>query len=77
MRSLTTTVHGINCSATLFGKIHGCNPNVSEFLQYRWYDWVYFNDSHNPETQKFGLWLGPHSIIIIKLFKILNFAPFV
>ena len=37
----------------------GYTPNISEFIQHKWFDWVWFNDPRDPDIQRLGRWLGP------------------
>ena len=36
----------------------GYTPNISEYIQHSWYDWVWFNDPRDPAIQRLGRWLG-------------------
>ena len=49
----------MNDGATAYEKIMDYNPNISEYVQHKWYDWVYFNDPRDPDIQRLGRWLGP------------------
>ena len=44
---------------TPFVKVHGYTPDISEYLTFQWYDWVWFHEPNNPEKQELGRWLGP------------------
>ena len=42
-----------------FEKVHGYSPNISEFLIFKWYDWVWYHDPDLPNKSAIGRWLGP------------------
>ena len=63
IRSLTATNHIQNNGVTPFEMVMGYTPNISEFIQHKWFDWVWFNDPDDPDKQRLGRWLGPaHSV---------------
>ena len=41
------------------GKLLGYTPNISEFLCFAWYDWIWFHEPSNPDKILIGRWLGP------------------
>ena len=48
---------------TAFETVLGYTPNISEYIQHKWFDWVWFNDPDDPDKQRLGRWLGPaHSV---------------
>ena len=59
IRYLTATQHIQNNGVTAFESIMGYTPNISEFIQHKWFDWVWFNDPRDPDKQRLGRWLGP------------------
>ena len=59
IRTLTASTHIMNEGATAFEKVMGYTPNISEYIQHDWYDWVWFNDPRDPDIQRLGRWLGP------------------
>ena len=63
LRSLTATSHPILDGRTPYKKVHGYTPNVAEYLQFKWYDWVRYHDPPNPDKYALGKWLGPSHTI--------------
>ena len=59
IRSLTATTHIQNLGVTAFEKVLGYTPNISEYIQHKWFDWVWFHDPDDPDKQRLGRWLGP------------------
>ena len=45
--------------STPFAPIHGYNPDISEYITFAWFDWVYYHDPKDPDKQLLGRWLGP------------------
>ena len=39
--------------------MHGYSPDISEYLTFEWYAWVWYHDPNTPEKSKIGRWLGP------------------
>lgn len=58
-RCLTVTNNIYLEGETPFMKVHGYTPDISEYLTFQWYDWVWFHEPNNPEKQELGRWLGP------------------
>ena len=58
MRSLTATDHIQLDGVTPFAKIYGYTPNIAEYIQFKWFQWVWFNDPRTPEKEKLGRWCG-------------------
>ena len=48
-------------NVTPYEHIHGSTPNITEYLYFKWYQWVWYNDPSDPETQLLGRWVGPAS----------------
>ena len=46
-------------SLTPYDKIHHYTPNISEYLYFKWYDWVWYIDEIDPSKKVLGRWLGP------------------
>ena len=42
-------------------KIHGTMPNITEYIQYQWFEWIWYADLRNPDDEVLGRWLGPAS----------------
>ena len=40
LRTHTASTHMMNEGATAFEKVMGYTPNISEYIQHSWYDWV-------------------------------------
>ena len=59
MRSLTATDHIQLDSGTPYEKIHGYAPNIAEYIHFKWFEWVWFNDPNTPEVERLGRWCGP------------------
>ena len=57
--SLTASDHPRLDGNTPYATVHGSTPNITEYLYFKWYQWVWYNDPSNPETQLLGRWLGP------------------
>ena len=62
-------------SLTPYDKIHHYTPNITEYLYFKWYEWVWYIDEQEPERKLLGRWLGPaqsvgqgnaHHILTIK-----------
>ena len=48
----------MNEGATAFEKVMGYIPNISEYIQHNWYDWVWFKNPRDPNIQRLSRWLG-------------------
>ena len=44
---------------TPMGKLLGYTPNISEYLCFAWYDWIWYHEPSNPDNVQIGRWLGP------------------
>ena len=44
---------------TPYEKIHGSMPNITEYIQYKWFEWVWYADINQPDDEVLGRWLGP------------------
>ena len=55
--TVTSNIHLDN--KTPHEKIHGNMPNITEYIQYSWFEWVWFSDVSNPDDESLGRWLGP------------------
>lgn len=58
IRSLTAAQNIFLDGETPFAKIYGYTPDISEFLTFGWYDWVWYHDPINLDKPKIGRWLG-------------------
>ena len=54
IRSLTATNHIQNNGVTPFEMVMGYTPNISEFIQHKWFDWIWFNDPMDPDKERLG-----------------------
>ena len=59
VRNMTSTDHYLLDDVTPFQKIYEYSPDISEYVQYKWFDWIWFLDIHNPMRESLGRWLGP------------------
>ena len=59
LRSITATRHLYLDDVTHFEKVHGYTPNISEFLSFKWFQWVLYQDPDSPTKAELGRWLGP------------------
>lgn len=59
LRTMTAS-NNINLSGrTPFEKVMGYTPDISELVEFDWYQWVWFNDPTSPNRTELGRWLGP------------------
>ena len=54
---MTASPHIQNNGVTAFELVIGYTPNISEFIQYKWFDWLWFHDPHDPNKQCLDRWL--------------------
>ena len=40
-------------------KIHGSPPNITEYIQYSWFEWIWYADMDSGDDEDLGRWLGP------------------
>ena len=59
IRSLTVTDNIHLDGNTPFGMVHGYTPDISEYMTFQWYDWVWYHDPNEPDKSLIGRWLGP------------------
>ena len=59
IRSLTASNNIYLNGKTPFEPVHGYTPDISEYVTFKWYDWVWFHEPNNPDKQEIGRWLGP------------------
>lgn len=59
VRALTASEHPYLEGVTPFEKVHGYSPNISEFIVFQWYEWVWYHDPDLPNRSGLGRWLGP------------------
>ena len=45
--------------STPYEKIHGRMPNITEYIQYQWFEWVWYSDVESSDDEDLGRWLGP------------------
>ena len=58
IRSLTATNNIYLNGETPFASVMGYTPDISEFLTFGWYDWVWYHDPADLDQPKLGRWLG-------------------
>ena len=54
----STDIYDLN-GRTLFESVLGFTPDISELVEFGWYDWVWYHDPVNPNKDNLGRWLGP------------------
>lgn len=54
LRSFTVSWHIYLDDVTPFEKVHGYNPNIAEFLSFKWFDWVWYHEPRSPERAELG-----------------------
>ena len=54
LRSLTCTENMYLDGKIPYGKVHGYSPDISEYLTFEWYAWVWYHDPNTPEKSKIG-----------------------
>ena len=59
IRSLVATGNIYLDGGTPFCKVHGYTPDISEYLTFGWYDWVWYHEPNDPDRSLLGRWLGP------------------
>ena len=59
IRSLVANGNIYLDGGTPFSKVHGYTPDISEYLTFAWYDWVWYHEPNNPDKSLIGRWLGP------------------
>ena len=58
-RSLTASGHINLDGRTPFEKVLGYTPDISEFIQFDWYEWIEYNEPLFESKVDIGRWLGP------------------
>ena len=58
LRSLTAANNIYLDGQTPFANVMGYTPDISEFLTFGWYDWVWYHDPTNLDKPEIGRWLG-------------------
>ena len=59
LRSMTAS-NNVNLSGRMpFELVMGYTPDISELVEFDWYQWVCFNDPASPGRTQLGRWLGP------------------
>lgn len=59
LRTLTCTDNIHLDGHTPFSKIHHYSPDISEFITFSFFDWVWYHDPRDPDRSLIGRWLGP------------------
>ena len=59
LRSMTASNNIELSERTPYEKIMGYTPDISELVEFEWYQWAWYNDPTSQERTKLGRWLGP------------------
>ena len=59
IRNYTATDHYLLDGLTPHQKVTGVTPNISELIQYKWYQWIWYYDLRDPLKEVLGRYLGP------------------
>ena len=59
LRSITATKNIELGGRTPFEKVMGYTPDISELVEFEWYQWVWFFASTKLDRVQLGRWLGP------------------
>ena len=59
IRNYTAMDHIFLDGLTPHQKVTGTVPNISELIQYKWFDWIWYLDLSNPVRESLGKYLGP------------------
>lgn len=59
LRSLVVTDNIYLDGQSPFTHVHGYTPDISEYINFGWFDWVWYHDPNSPDRQCLGRWLGP------------------
>ena len=59
LTSLTASDNVRLDGVTPYEHIHGSTPNITEYIYFKWFQWVWYHDPVDPNTQLLGRWLGP------------------
>ena len=63
LKSLTVTKLTYLDGRTPFEKVFGYTPDISEFMDLSWFEWVWYHDPSDDVKIKLGRWIGPaHSV---------------
>ena len=58
LRNLTASDHRLLDDETPYQKVYGSTPNITEFVQFKWFEWIWFYDTKNPLKESLGRYLG-------------------
>ena len=59
IRNYTVTDNIFLDGMTPHQKVTGGMPNISELIQFKWFDWLWYFDIKSPERESLGRYLGP------------------
>ena len=59
LRSMTATNSIDLAGRTPHEKIMGYTPDISELVEFEWYQWIWYNDPVSQDRTRLGRWLGP------------------
>ena len=61
LRIITAHDHIYGESSTPFQQIYGYTPDISELLQFQWFDWVHYHEPTNPNKNYWVADLDQHT----------------
>ena len=53
-----TDIYGLN-GGTPFESVLGFTSDISELMEFGWFDWVWFHNPVDPTKNQLGRWMGP------------------
>ena len=59
LKSSTATNHFMLDGVTPYEKVYSHPPNITELVQYKWFDWLWYYNPAENDKEKLGRWLGP------------------
>ena len=59
LKVLTASKHFMLDERTPFEKVYGHTPNITEYIQYQWYEWIWYYDIMEINKESLGRWIGP------------------
>ena len=59
LKRLTVTTNIHLDGVTPHEKVHEKVPNITDYFQYRWFEWVWVANVDHPDDEQLGRWLGP------------------
>ena len=59
VKTCTAIEHFMLDGLTPYEKVHSHSPNITELIQYHWFDWLWYYNPEDVDKEKIGRWLGP------------------